>query len=49
MISLNKEQRKIFDEMLDITEDKWLFLYMYGNAGTGNVSSQHYYTAPEFK
>ena len=35
--TLDKEQRKIFDEMLDITEDKQLFLYLYGKAGTGKT------------
>ena len=35
--TLNKEQRKIFDEMLDIREDKQTFLYLYGKAGTGKT------------
>ena len=33
-ITLNKEHRKIFDEMLDISEDMQLFLYLYCKAGT---------------
>jgi len=37
IITLNKEQRKIFDELLDITEDKQIFLYLYGKAGTGKT------------
>ena len=36
-MTLNKEQRKIFDELLDITEDKQIFLYLYGKAGTGKT------------
>ena len=37
IITLNKEQRKISNEILDITEDKILFSYMYGKAQTGKT------------
>ena len=45
--TLNKEQRKIFDEMLDITEDKQTFLNLYGRLAQGKhifstLSYQHW-------
>ena len=35
--TLNTEQRKIFDEMMDRKEEKQFFLYLYGKAGTGKT------------
>ena len=35
--TLNREQRKIFDEMMDMKEGKLFFLYLYGKAGTGKT------------
>ena len=35
--TLNREQRKLFDEMLDMSEGKQFFLYLYGKAGTGKT------------
>ena len=35
--SLNKEQRKIFDELMDRDSDEQTFLYLYGTAGTGKT------------
>ena len=34
---LNLEQRKIFDEMMDLEEGKQFFLYLFGQAGTGKT------------
>ena len=33
--TLNVEKRKIFDELIDLKEDKQFFLYLYGQDGTG--------------
>ncbi len=35
--TLNRQQRKIFDEMMDTSEEKQFFLYLYGKAGTGKT------------
>ena len=35
--SLNLEQRKIFDEIMDFKPDEQFFLYLYGKAGTGKT------------
>ena len=35
--TLNRQQRKIFDEMMDTSEEKQFFLYLYGKAGTGKM------------
>ena len=35
--TLNLEQRKIFDEMMDLKEGKQFFLYLFGQAGTGKT------------
>ena len=35
--TLNLEQRKIFDEMMDIESGEQFFLYLYGKAGTGKT------------
>ena len=35
--TLNVQQRKILDELMDIDEDKQYFLYLYGQAGTGKT------------
>ena len=37
IITLNKKQRIIFDEMLHIRDDKPSFLYLYGKARTGQI------------
>ena len=37
IITLNKEQRKISNEMMAIREDKQIFLYLYSKAGTGKT------------
>ena len=33
----NLEQRKIFDEMMDLKDGKQFFLYLFGQAGTGKT------------
>merc|ERR1712089_9890 len=35
--TLNCQQRKILDELMDIDDDKQYFLYLYGQAGTGKT------------
>merc|ERR1712105_546177 len=35
--TLNRQQRKIFDEMMDMSEEKLFFLYPYGKTGTGKT------------
>merc|ERR1712177_130343 len=35
--TLNLQQRKILDELMDIDDDKQYFLYLYGQAGTGKT------------
>merc|ERR1712115_447735 len=35
--TLNVQQRKIFDELMDIDDDKQFFIYLYGQAGTGKT------------
>ena len=35
--TLNVQQRKILDELIDIDDDKQYFLYLYGQAGTGKT------------
>lgn len=35
--SLNREQRKIFDELMDRDSENQMFLYLYGKAGTGKT------------
>ena len=35
--TLNTEQRKIFNELMDMSEEKQFFLYLYGKAGTGKT------------
>merc|ERR1711890_153941 len=35
--TLNCQQRKIFDELMDIDDDQQYFLYLYGQAGTGKT------------
>merc|ERR1712243_155901 len=35
--TLNVQQRKILDELMDIDDDKQYFLYLYGQAGTGKT------------
>merc|ERR1712002_747965 len=35
--TLNVQQRKIFDELMDIDDDKQYFIYLYGQAGTGKT------------
>ena len=34
---MNLEQRKIFDEMMDLKEGKQFFLYLFGQAGIGKT------------
>merc|ERR1712115_163256 len=35
--TLNVQQRKIFDKLMDIDDDKQFFIYLYGQAGTGKT------------
>ena len=35
--TLNVQQRKILDELMDIDDEKQYFLYLYGQAGTGKT------------
>merc|ERR1711889_2703 len=35
--TLNVQQRKILDELMDIDDDKQYFLYLYGQTGTGKT------------
>merc|ERR1712243_493020 len=35
--TLNIQQRKILDELMDIDDEKQYFLYLYGQAGTGKT------------
>merc|ERR1712115_595960 len=35
--TLNFQQRKILDELMDIDDEKQYFLYLYGQAGTGKT------------
>merc|ERR1711989_188648 len=35
--TLNLQQRKILDELMDIDDDKQYFIYLYGQAGTGKT------------